>query len=701
MKNFDAIFNPKSIAIIGASKTEGKVGYSIMKNLMSFDGKLYPVNPKYDEISGLKCYKSVLDIDDEIDLAIVVVPAQAVPKVMEECGEKGVKGAVIISAGFSEVGNYELEEEVKKIIKKYNIATIGPNCLGIMNTYRNLNTTFGKLFPNKGNISIISQSGAVLTAILDISPLLNLGFSKIVSIGNKIDVQESDLMEYLMTDETTEVVVLYIEGLKDKRFLSVAKKLSKVKPIIALKSGRTEEGAKAASSHTGSLAGSDEIYSAAFREGGILRADTFEELVNLMHIFSTQPLMKFNEIGIVTNAGGFGVMAADMCKKYGVKLANFEEKTKEKLKEKLPKTATISNPLDIIGDADTERYKNAVSTLMEDKNVSGLLVILTPQEMTKPLEVAEEIVKLKEYYRENGIKKPIVTSFVGGASIKGAKSYLRKNGIPSYITPEAGIEALSYLYKYSKMKTKEDWDEYLEKIRKEFEEIKDNNKETIEKLFTNLNEYTAKKFLKLHGIPVPKGYIAKNKEEAIRYAKELGSRLVMKIVSPDILHKSDAGCVIINPQDVGKAYETIINNAKRYFEDHGIDGVIEGVLIEEFVDGLEIIVGGKRDEIFGPVVMTGLGGVFVEVLKDVSFGIYPITKEYAHEMLKELKSYKILEGVRGRPKRDIKSIVDLIVKLGVMMELYDEIKEIDMNPVFVKEDGKGCCVGDALIILKK
>ncbi|EHP86582.1 acetate--CoA ligase alpha subunit [Methanotorris formicicus] len=694
MKNFDAIFNPKSIAIIGASNTEGKVGYSIMKNLMSFEGRLYPINPKYDEIFGLKCYKSILDVDDEVDLAVIVVPAQAVPKVMEECGEKGVKGAVIISAGFSEVGNCGLEEEVKKIIKKYNIATIGPNCLGIMNTYNNLNATFGKIFPNKGNISIISQSGAVLTAILDISPLLNLGFSKIISIGNKIDVQESDLMEYLMSDETIEVVVLYIEGIKDRGFLNAVKKLSKVKPIIALKSGRTEEGSKAVSSHTGSLAGSDEIYSAAFKEGGILRAETFEELVNLMHIFSTQPLMESNEIGIVTNAGGFGVMATDMCEKYGIKLANFEEKTKEKLRKKLPKTATISNPLDIIGDADTERYKNAISSLMEDKNVNGLLIILTPQEMTKPLEVAEEIVKLKSN------KKPIVTSFVGGVSIKGAKSYLRKNGIPSYITPESGVEALSYLYKYSKMKTKEDWDEYLEKVKEEFEEIKNNNKETIEKLFANLNEYTAKKFLELHGIKIPRGYIAKNKEEAIRYAKEL-DRFVMKIVSPNIMHKSDAGCVVINPDDVGEAFETIINNAKKYFEDNEIEGIIEGVLIEEFVDGLEIIIGGKRDDIFGPVVMTGLGGVFVEVLKDVSFGIYPITKEYAYEMLKSLKSYKILEGVRGRPKRDIESVVDLIVKLGVIMELYDEIKEIDMNPVFVKEDGKGCCVGDALIILKK
>ena len=506
-------------------------------------------------------------------------------------------------------------------------------------------------------------------------------------------------MEYFLDDEDTKIVVLYIEGLKDKRFLKVAKKLSKNKPIIALKSGRTEVGKKAAKSHTGSLAGEDVIYEAAFKEAGIIRAYTFEELVDLIHIFSTQPTMDSNEIGIITNAGGFGVLAADSCVDYNLKLANFEKSTVERLKNVLPPTANISNPLDIIGDATPERYRAVIEVLAEDNNIKGLLVILTPQEMTKPLEVAKSIIDVKNSHRVFK-NKPIIASFVGGVSVKGAKSYLRKNGIPAYITPENGIKALSHLYRYSLMKVKEDYDEYLEGVKEEFLKITEENKEIIKELLQNPNEYKAKRLLSIYGFPVPKGYLAKNEDEALEYANKLG-KCVMKIVSPQIIHKTEANGVIINPKNPKEAFKKLIENAKNYAKKNGIDDLtIEGVLVEEFIDKdkIEIIIGAKRDDIFGSVVMVGLGGVFVEVLKDVSFGIYPITREYAHEMLKELKSYKVLEGVRGRPRRDIESIVDLIIKLGVMMELYDGIKEIDMNPVFVKEDGKGCCVGDALII---
>lgn len=702
MNDFNHLFNPKSVAIIGASETEGKVGYSILKNLISFKekgGEVYPINPKYEEILGIKCYKSVLDVPNNIDLAVVVVPAQFIPGVMEECGKKGIKGAVIISAGFSEVGNIELEEEVKKIIKKYNIRTIGPNCLGIINIHNRLNASFSKEYFKEGNITFISQSGAILTAILDIAPLLNLGFSKIISMGNKIDIQESDLMEYLAEDETTEVIVLYIEGLKDSKFIESAKKLAKIKPVIVLKSGRTEEGAKAASSHTGSLAGDIQIYSAAFKKGKVITVETFEELVNLMHVFSTQPIMKSNKIGIVTNAGGFGVLAADMCKKYGLKLGEFEESTVNELKKYLPKTSSISNPLDLIGDADTERYKRSLNILKKDKNIDGLLVILTPQEMTKPMEVAEEIINIKRSMECENNNKPIVASFVGGKSIKGAKSHLRKNGIPAYISPENGIEALSNLYNYYLMKIEDENIEYVNKIREEVLEIKNKNSETIENLLNNPNEYNAKKFLELHGINTPKRYLAKTAEEAKKYAAELNNNVVMKISSSDILHKSDAGCVVVKPENIEEAFNTIMENGKNYLARNKPDGIIDGVLIEEFVEGLELIVGGKRDKVFGPVTMVGLGGIFVEVLKDVSFGIHPITKEYGLKMLKELKSYKVLEGVRGQPKRDIEFIVELITKIGVIMELYDEIKEIDINPLFVKEDGKGGCVGDALIIV--
>ncbi len=693
------IFYPKSVAVIGASKIEGKVGYAIMKNLKNFNGKVYPVNPKYDEIFGMKCYKSVLNIDDEIDLAVIVVPNIVVPKVLEECGKKGVKGAVIITAGFSEVGNYELEEKIKEIAKRYNIRVIGPNCLGIMNTQINLNATFAKIFPPKGHISIISQSGAVLNAILDIAPLLNIGFSKVVSIGNKVDIQESDLLEYFKDDEDTKLVVLYIEGLKDKRFLKVAKELSKKKPIIALKSGRTEMGKKAAKSHTGSLAGEDVIYESAFKEAGIIRAYTFEELVDLIHLFSTQPVIDSNDIGIITNAGGFGVLAADSCVDYNMKLPNFEDTTVDKLKDILPPSANISNPLDIIGDATPERYKKVIEVLSEDKNIKGLLVILTPQEMTKPLEVAKSIVEVRNTHRSLK-NKPLITSFVGGVSVKGAKSYLRKNGIPAYITPENGVKALYKLYKYSLIKVKEDYDEYVEKVKEEFLKITENNKEIINQLLQNPNEYNAKKLLSIYGFPVPKGYLAKNEDEALEYCKKLG-KCVMKIVSPQILHKTEAGGVIINPDNPKEAFKKLINNAKEYAKKNNIDNlIIEGVLVEEFIDRekIEIIVGGKRDDIFGSVIMVGLGGVFVEVLKDVSFGISPITRDFAIQMLKELKSYKVLEGVRGRAKKDINFIIDTLIKIGVFMDIHKEIKELDLNPVFVFNENEGGCIGDVRII---
>ena len=699
----DKIFNPKSVAVIGASKIKGKVGYTLMKNLMAFveynpNNKLYPINPKYDEVLGFKCYKSILDVPEEsIDLAIIAIPAESVPSVLEECGEKGVKGAVIISAGFSEVGNYHLEEEVKSIGKKYGIRIIGPNCIGIINMYNRLNATFSKEYFAEGNITFISQSGALITAVLDIAPLLNLGFSKIVSLGNKVDVQESDLMEYLINDNTTKVVVLYIESIKDKRFIDAARKLAKVKPIIALKGGKSEEGMRAVSTHTGSLAGDVQIYNAVFKKGKILTVETFEELVNLMHVFSTQPIMKGNRIAIITNAGGFGVMAADCCKKYNLTLGNFEPSTKEKLRKILPEIANISNPLDLLGDADTTRYKLALEAIIEDKNIDGILVILTPQEVTKPLEVAEAIVDVKRKMEQKGIEKVIVTSFVGGQSIKGSKSYLRKNGIPSYISPEIGIEVLSRSYKYNIMKTWDDYCEYLLDIKSQLMEIKKEHLDTIKELLNNPNEYNSKRFLELHGIKVPRMYLAKTAEEAEYYGNILGE-VVMKICSRYIPHKSDAGCVVIKPDNIKEAFHMIMRNGEEYLKRKGIRGKIDGVLIEEYIEGLELIVGGKRDDVFGPVIMVGLGGVFVEIIKDVAFAIHPITREYALDTLKELKSYHILEGVRGRPKRDIDFVVDTMMRLGVIMELYPEIKEIDINPLFVKEKGKGGCVGDALIV---
>ena len=702
-KMLDKIFNPKSIAVIGAPKEEGKVGYAIMKNLMVFkeqnkEHKIYPINPKYEEVFGLKCYKSVLDVENNIDLAVIAIPSKFVPMALEECGKKGIKGAIIITAGFSEVGNNKLEEELKEIAKKYNIRIIGPNCLGIINMHNKLNASFSKEYFKEGNVAFISQSGAILTAILDISPLINVGFSKIISTGNKMDIQESDLMEYLANDDNTSVVVAYIEGLKDKKFIESAKKLAKTKPIIILKSGKSEKGKKAVSSHTGSLAGDNQIYNAVFKKSDVLEAETFEELVNMMHIFSTQPPMKRNNIGIITNAGGFGVLATDSCEKYNLNVVEFEESTKTTLKKYLPSTSSISNPLDLIGDATTERYKNAIAILKEDKNIDGLLIILTPQEMTKPLEVAEIIGQLNKE-----IDKPVVASFVGGKEVKGAKSYMRKMGIPSYISPENGVEALSSLYKYENIKKKEEDYNIYNSIKQELLNIKNNpeHKNIINNLFNNPNEYNAKEFLKINGISVPKKYLAKTVEDAKQYANKLNNKVVLKISSPNILHKSDAGCVIINPKDIEKSFNKIMVNGRKFLEANAPNGVIDGVLVEELLEGTEIIIGGKKDNIFGGVVMVGLGGIFVEVLKDVAFAISPISKNYGSSILKELKSYKILEGARGQLKRDMDYIIDVMIRVDILMDIYPNIKEIDINPLFVKEEGKGGCAGDALIIVDK
>lgn len=703
MNTLEGIFNPKSVAVIGASEIEGKVGQSVMKNLLNFKqhgGKVYPVNKKYNEVYGIKCYGSVLDIPETPDLVIISIPAEYAVDAMEECGRKGVKAAIIITAGFSETNNHVLEDRLKAIIEQYGIRTIGPNCLGVINLHNHLNASFSKEFSNMGNIAFISQSGAIMTALLDIANYYHLGFSKIVSMGNKIDVQEDEILNYLENDPHTKVVALYIEGLKDEKFISAAKKISRVKPVIVLKSGKSEEGAKAASSHTGSLAGNAQIYSAAFKKSRVFDVESFEDLVNLLKIFSVQPPMKSQRLAIITNAGGFGVLAADSVAKYGLELAKFSDETVSELKKYLPETSGVSNPLDLIGDADVERYKHAFELIEKDPNIDGLLVILTPQGMTDSLGVSRELVKLKNYMICKNEKMPIVASFVGGTSVLEARSYLQEKGIPSFICPELAVKALACLYRQSRLKGKYDSPEYLNDVRNEISNVKINNKEKIEELLSNPNENNSKEFLKLNGFLIPEKFVAKTKEEAEEYAKVLG-KVVMKVVSAEILHKSDAGCVVINPNNPSEAFETIVKNGEKYMAEKKILGKIDGVLIEQFVSGKEIIIGAKRDPVFGPVVMTGLGGIFVEVLKDVAFGISPITKEYAGEILESLKSYKILEGVRGEKRSDIEFLKELIVRVGVLMEVYDEILEIDINPAFIKEEGHAGFVGDALIITKK
>ena len=680
----ERMFNPKVVAIIGATPKEGKVGNILLKNLKDFKGKVYAVNPKYEEVLGFKCYPNVESIPDDVDLAVIAVPAKAVPEVLESCGRKGVKNVVVITAGFKEAGNYALERQIAEICRRYGINMVGPNCLGIINTHNNLNATFGKVMPPKGNIAFLSQSGAFILAVLDWAKSNNVGFSKIVSLGNKAVLDESDFMRFLAEDDKTDVIMLYLEGVSDgKKFMDVAKEVSKVKPIVAVKSGRTEAGAKAASSHTGSLAGSFVAYRTAFRQSGVVEAESIEDLFDYTLILRRIRSIS-GGIAIVTNSGGPGVIAADAVEEFGLNLAKFDKKTIDRLKSILPPIANVYNPVDVLGDADAERFGKALKIVEEDPNVGAIIAILTPTAQI-------DFVKASEFVAS--VDKPIVTCFMGGETVADAINLLKKHGIVNFLDPVKAVKSLNSVKKYELMKIK---------LEREVESIEidvdtDNARKIVEK-YRDRRVLTDKSFdiLKSYGIPVPPYGVARTAEEALEIADEIGYPVAMKIVSPDILHKTDVGCVKLNV-DREKVIPTFYELVKRA-EDY-LKADVEGVMVQKMMPaGREVIVGMKRDPQFGALIMFGMGGIYVEVFKDVSFRIAPISKSDAYEMIKEVKSYKILKGVRGEKPSDIDSLVDVLLRISKLSLDFEEIVEMDLNPIFVYE--KGCCVVDAKIVLR-
>ncbi len=680
----EGMFNPKVVAIIGATPKEGKVGNILLKNLKNFKGKVYAVNPKYEEILGFKCYPNIESIPDDVDLAVIAVPAKAVPEVLESCGRKGVKNVVVITAGFKEAGNYALERRITEICRRYGINMVGPNCLGIINTHNNLNATFSKVMPPKGNIAFLSQSGAFILAVLDWAKSNNVGFSKIVSLGNKAVLDESDFMRFLAEDDKTDVIMLYLEGVSDgKKFMDVAKEVSKVKPIVAVKSGRTEAGAKAASSHTGSLAGSFVAYRTAFRQSGVVEAESIEDLFDYTLILRRIRSIS-GGIAIVTNSGGPGVIAADAVEEFGLNLAKFDKKTIDRLKSILPPIANVYNPVDVLGDADAERFGKALKIVEEDPNVGAIIAILTPTAQI-------DFVKASEFVAS--VDKPIVTCFMGGETVADAINLLKKHGIVNFLDPVKAVKSLNSVKKYELMKIK---------LEREVESIEidvdtDNARKIVEK-YRDRRVLTDKSFdiLKSYGIPVPPYGVARTAEEALEIADEIGYPVAMKIVSPDILHKTDVGCVKLNV-DREKVIPTFYELVKRA-EDY-LKADVEGVMVQKMMPaGREVIVGMKRDPQFGALIMFGMGGIYVEVFKDVSFRIAPISKSDAYEMIKEVKSYKILKGVRGEKPSDIDSLVDVLLRISKLSLDFEEIVEMDLNPIFVYE--KGCCVVDAKIVLR-
>lgn len=695
--SFKHFFCPDSVAVIGVAREKGKVGRTIFDNIIGsdFKGKIFPVNPKAKEINGYKCYPSVLEISHDVQLAVIVIPAQHISRILEECSDKGIKFAIIISAGFKEIGVKGSKRE-KRLIEKageYGIRILGPNCLGMIDTNCPINASFSAHNPLKGKISFISQSGAILTSVLDWARTSKIGFSKVVSLGNKADISENDLFESWSKDPNTDVITAYIEGVVNGRdFIRISSKASKKKPIIIIKSGNTDAGARAVSSHTGTLAGSSKAYDAAFKQAGIIRAGSIGELFDFGRAFSYQPLPKGKRVAIITNAGGPGIMATDACENNGIKLSSFENETIEKLRGTLPETANIYNPVDVLGDALADRYQNTMKIVSQDKNVDAIIVILTPQGMTEDLGTAKAIVDVME---KSSRKIPLVTSFMGGDEVMKGINYLAIKKIPNFDIPESGVKTLKVMMDQYDWKNKKP--QSIPKYNVDDERVKSVLYSCKLEGRLELGELEARKILKAYRIPLSKAELARDIEQAKRIASEMGYPVVLKIVSPNILHKTDVGGIKVGVGDEKKleeSYDDILFSVKRYMPQANISGI----LVQEMVlEKKETIIGISEDPQFGPMIMFGLGGIYVEVLKDVSFRIAPIGKRMAREMISEIKTIQLLRGARGEKASDIDSITDVLLRVSQLVTDFPEIVEMDINPLFVKKQGKGSIVGDARI----
>ncbi|MDB4581940.1 acetate--CoA ligase family protein [Draconibacterium sp.] len=702
-ENLQTLFYPKSVAIVGTNKVIGTVPGDIFVNILHADlqGVIYPVSPREKSIGGVKAYKYVIDIEDDVDLAVIVFPSSVTKLALEQCGQKGIKAVIIISAGFREVGEKGLqkEKELLEIAEKYEISFIGPNCLGVINTdpLSKLNASFARKFPSEGNIAFLSQSGALCTAVLDYAQAKNIGFSKFVSFGNKSDISEIDLLYYLMEDKKTKVILLYLEEITDGPGLMKAAKdvIGKShKPILIIKSGRTKEGASAAVSHTGSLAGHDEICDAAFRQAGIIRCENIEEMFNIAIAFVYQPEPKLNRVAIITNAGGPGVLTTDAAIKSGIQLAQFSEKTTLALKRSLPSTANIKNPVDVIGDARADRYVAAISAAFKDKNVDGVFVILTPQSMTDIETIAKEIAVVAAQF-----DKPIYTSFMGEADVASGIQILQNHNIPHYILPESMCKPFMTVYNFNQQYQKAKETQTTIHTRESAEaKILINNALKSNKKY--LYEFEATKVLAEYDLPVIENKLAKSADEAIGMAKEIGFPVVMKIMSDEIVHKFDVGGVILNINSAAEAeaaFHKITRSVKTKMPNTSIKGIQVSKQVQE---GVEVILGIKKDPSFEAVIMFGIGGIFVEIFKDVSFRVAPVSKSIALEMIHEIKASTLLYGARGQKPADIESLSETIVKLSHLALDCSQIKELDINPLIVLEKGDGCYIADARIILE-
>jgi acetyl coenzyme A synthetase (ADP forming)-like protein len=700
--NLHYLFNPESVAVIGASAHKGKIGYELLNNILTYgyQGKIYPVNIRADEINsilGLKPFQSIRDIPGPVDLALITIPAQYVADAMRECAQKKVKACVVITSGFSEVENIKGEQELVEIADSGSMLLLGPNVFGVVYTPVSLNASFGPTSVLSGKIAFITQSGALGISLMDWTIAERIGLSSVVSVGNKADIDDDDLLEYFAQDGNTRAIAIYMEGIKDgRRFMDLAEKIVLQKPLIVIKSGRSQQGAKAAASHTGSLAGVDNVFTSAFKQVGILRAKTTREAFDWARIFRLEK-PKGDNVVIITNGGGAGVMATDEAEEDHLHLLDDYSYLEDVFKECVPPFGSTRNPIDLTGQTGEEGYKIALKAALKEERIHGIVVIYCEAPLTDPSQVAAFIIEEVEAHK---FKKPVVVAFIGGSRSQEAINVLNERGIPTYPEPERAMDALGAFYRwvhFIEAEKKEEPPETLVLPVKEIKSIIDNARKEQR---LQLLESEAKQILRLSGFDVPAFWMGSTKEECVRAAQRIGFPVVMKIVSEDIIHKTEVGGVrvgISSVDEVREAYTDIMARARKKYPDANLRGIIVCEMVEK---GVETILGMSSDPQFGPVVMVGLGGIYVEVLKDVSFRVAPLSRKDAEEMLHEIKTAPLLYGVRGGEKKDIASLEEAIYRLGLLAAETPEIAEMDINPLMVLDKQKGCKVVDARITLQ-
>ena len=683
--NLHAFFHPDAVAVIGASSTPGKVGHTVVTNMLSagYTGKLLPVNPKGGVIEGLPVISDINDLPRGLDLAVIAVPPRFVVDAVRQLGNIGAKSAIVITAGFKEAGKegHDLEEELKAICEEFGISLLGPNCLGMMNGAAGVNASFAAGQPGLGSIAFFSQSGALCVAILDWAMGANIGFSKFVSLGNKAVLDEADMLEYLNRDEETKVILGYIENVEHgEAFLQQARRASLNKPVIMIKSGTTAAGAKAASSHTGAIAGSDQSYTAAFHQSGVIRVGDVATLFNLAQAFSSQPLPKGPNLAVVTNAGGPGILAADAADRSKLSMAELSPRTIEKLQEFLPSYAAFYNPVDIVADADAKRYRQTLDVIGEDPMVHSILVLLTPTASVEIEKAAEAVIRTARKWA-----KPVFACFMGKTRVAGARKMLMDAGVPCYAFPEPAVHSIETMYQYYLWKHRPE-PEYAE-VTRDMEAVRKVIDDHLRRRQAEVVEFEAQQVLRAYGLPTPRTKLARTSDEAVAAAEEIGYPVVLKIASPNISHKTDVGGVAVNlgsAREVMETFKEITARAQRMRR----DAYIAGCLVQEMAPpGVrEVIIGFKRDEQFGPMLMFGLGGVYVEIMKDISFKLAPLSKQDAFEIVREIKSYMLLKGLKGEKPVNFAALERIIVVMSRLALDLPEVLEAEFNPILVNNE---------------